>query len=528
MLESQKRPDRFPKNFQVLTLLLFAIFLSCSQQKMQKPKTYFPSPETWENKTFYMAVTDRFIDGDSTNNNLSGSFAPKNPYKVHGGDFKGVTKAIPYLKSLGVDVLWLTPIQKQAYGEYHGYAISDFYSVNPTLGTFGEFRELVKTAHQHEIYICLDVVVNHSGDLLNAKSGKWEWNPEGYELAYKDKKKKHLPKVFQNPELFHNFGNVADWNDPKQVLYGEFPGGLDDFKTENPIVREEMLKIWSWWIEHTDVDAFRIDTAKHVEISFWNDFIKGIKTKAKELGKDNFWIFAESYDFEDYKNQRFLNPDSIGKNTFDSVLNYTLWGTQKEVFGKGASVRKLAETWEQNKKSFGEKTCNKLMTFVENHDQPRLLSYKENANPNLLKLALAYDFTSPGIPIVYYGAEIPFKGGKDPKNREDFFKIENPLSIEKENFKLISYLSNLRKKRKAISQGSFEIYFVDEKSILYKRSFGAEKPIWVAINLSNEKVKLDLPKRGIYYLNTYYEIAMLLSSSVFLEPYSFEILTQEK
>ncbi len=72
------------------------------------------------------------------------------------------------------------------------------------------------------------------------------------------------------------------------------------------------------------------------------------------------------------------------------------------------------------------------------------------------------------------------------------------------------------------------MYFVDDKSILFKRSFGPEKPIWVAINLSNEKVKLDLPKRGIYYLNTYNEIAMLLSSSVFVEPFSFEILTQEK
>ncbi|MCC7431348.1 hypothetical protein IT568_10925 [bacterium] len=501
--------------------LILCFLLSFESSFAQK--NYFPSPEKWVNKTFFMLMVDRFFDGDSSNNNLENNYDPKNPSKVHGGDFKGVTSAIPYLKALGIDVLWINPIQKQAYGEYHGYAISNFYQTNPTYGTLEDFKTLVKTAHENGIYVCLDVVVNHSGDLLFSKNGEWKWNSNGYELAYKDQKNKHFPEVFQNPQLFHNFGNIENWNDSKQNILGEFPGGLDDFKTENLIVREEMLKIWSWWIEQTDVDAFRIDTAKHVELSFWNDFIGGIKEKAKQLGKNNFWIFAESYDFEEAKNQRFLNPDSLGENVFDSVTNYTLWGTQKEVFGKNANVEKLLQIFSENQKSFGEKDLYQLMTFVDNHDQPRLLNYQKNKNNDLLKLALVYNFTSYGIPIVYYGTETAFHGGNDPENREDFFKAENPFSEERENFKLISELSFLRKNYPAISEGS--INFIDvikqKNGFFYLKKLG-EQEIYFVLNAGNDFLWFDLPKGQFYELKDRTE-TLVDKYRIYVKPYQFWI-----
>lgn len=452
----------------IAALFIISLLVLCLQT------TAFSADRTaagdWRNDVIYFLLTDRFYDGNPDNNGLPPVFDPQNGWARHGGDFAGLTAKLDYIKDLGCTAIWITPVQKNLRGAYHGYHIQDFMKVDSHLGTMEELQNLIKNAHEKGIKVFLDIVCNHTGNMLETVGGN-EYNPEGYELRYRNSDQKPLPPEFQNLNWYHNHGGIPAWKPPFQIK-GEI-AGLDDLKTELPEVREAFIKIYKYWMDVTGCDGFRVDTVKHIEKEFWEEFIPAIKEHAEKIGRDNFIIFGEFLDANenagDYTYVGFTD-DLL----FPSMLNFSLYFALRDVFCGEGEVKTLH--FAANSLMAVHPAARKQMVnFVDNHDHRRFLSY-ETAGTDKLKTALALVFAYPGVPCVYYGTEQGFNGADDPKNREDMFagQFEEGPSIGdnfNENSELYIYIKNLtqlRKKHPELIYGEFnELYYPPEGNGIY-------------------------------------------------------------
>src|SRR6185312_9768759 len=177
----------------------------------------------WRTQSIYQIITDRFYDGDPSNNNLEGTYAPANPTGVHGGDCQGIEQKLDYIKALGATAIWISPIVLNTEGQFHGYSGWNFNQVAPHWGTLSNLQHMVQAAHARGLLVIDDIVVNHAGDLV-ASSGSTFNYPGGYTLSYRNNSKTY-PAPFNltatNPSLtnlFHNCGNICDFNDSTQIV----------------------------------------------------------------------------------------------------------------------------------------------------------------------------------------------------------------------------------------------------------------------------------------------------------------------
>ena len=230
----------------------------------------------WRAQNIYQIITDRFYNGDSGNDNAEGTYAPTNPTGVHGGDFAGIAQKLDYLKALGITAIWISPIVLNTEGQFHGYSAWNFNEVAPHWGSISDLQKLIQAAHARGLLVIDDIVVNHAGDLVTGTGpGYPNFNyPTGYDLSYANSSKIY-PAPFNlsttNPSLtnlFHNFGNIADYNNPSETVLG-WLSGLNDFRTETPYVQTQMAAIYESWIEQAGFDGFRVDTALEVDHGFW-------------------------------------------------------------------------------------------------------------------------------------------------------------------------------------------------------------------------------------------------------------------
>jgi len=275
-------------------------------------------------------VVDRFANGESSNDlNLE----PNSPFGYHGGDWQGIIDKLDYFESLGVTVIWISPVYKnvEKFGKmtgYHGYWIQDFKKTNPHFGDLEKLREMIKECHRRNIKVILDVVVNHIGMLfyydLNGNGHPDEptagcetsciceneppFDSNGVMLPntripapilwYHDNLTNRIPiqpPDFQNLDWYHRKGVTFNWTDPVQVVQGDFPTGLKDLDTSNPKVRKALTDVCNFWIDQTDADGFRIDTFRHVEHGFWQEFSPAIRNHCFSQGKRNFFLFGEVF-----------------------------------------------------------------------------------------------------------------------------------------------------------------------------------------------------------------------------------------
>lgn len=391
--------------------------------------------ELWQRQSIYQIITDRFFDGDPTNDNADGNYDPAGHRgtSVHGGDFKGIEDKLDYIKSLGATAIWISPIVLNVHGEFHGYDGFDFYRVDPHWGTLADLQHLVAAAHARGLLVIDDVVVNHGGDLVYSTDPGYpdfKYPPAGYTLRFRDPARQYPPPFDLNAthpaltNLFHNQGYVQDYNDATQLELGEL-SGLDDLRTETPYVREQMKKIYEYWIAAAGFDAFRIDTVKHVDMGFWREWCPAIHAFAAAQGKPDFFLFGEVPTESDRKCGSYTGTmgDSGGPAPFklDSVLDYPLYFKIGPVFARAtASPAEIEQHYCALAANYDPAAQGQLVTFLDNHDQPRFLS-EPGATINRLKVALVFLYTARGIPCLYYGTEQGFDGGKDPWDREDMF-----------------------------------------------------------------------------------------------------------
>lgn len=351
----------------------------------------------WDESVIYFMVTDRFFDGNESNNTASGAktYGKDNAGLYHGGDFAGITQKLDYLEDLGINTIWITPIVENIPGvtvtdtgkedvpynaAYHGYWASDFTKLNPTLGTKEEFQTLIDQAHNRGIRIMVDIVVNHAG----------------YDTDFGD--------------MIRSGEDIVSGSDQKDSL-----SNLPDFRTEDPAVSAQLVKWQTQWVKDFGIDYFRVDTVKHVENDTWAE----LKNALTEVDSD-FKMIGE-YAGGGYAS----NGNTLGTGEMDSDLDFD-FNDQATNFVKGniSSVESFLT-------SRNSVLNNTYMTgqFLGSHDEDgfkkKLLDggMAEDAATAASMVAASLQITAKGQPVIYYGEEIGLTGLNNypyQTNRYDF------------------------------------------------------------------------------------------------------------
>lgn len=437
-----------------------------------------------QDEAIYFLLPDRFENADPGNDRggLSGDrlqtgYDPSSKAFFHGGDLKGVIKRLDYIQSLGMTAIWVAPIFKNKpvqgpMGDesagYHGYWITDFTKPDPHFGTEADFKGLVDAAHARGMKVYMDIVANHTADVIRYREcsdngcvyrsradypytrqlglqGKpinkeflgdavgTEGNfsrltrPDYAYTPYIPKGEEHVkvPDWLNDPIYYHNRGNTTF--DGESSTMGDF-SGLDDLMTENPRVIKGMIDIYGAWIEKYGIDGFRVDTEQHVNPSFWQAFVPALMVKAKAVGIPHFHIFGEvgMDGVETERTARHSREDGM-----PYMLDYPFAIAIRQVLAGAGGTDILARLFADDVLyDDGVETAMRLPTFISNHDQGRFGFFVRQAFPNasddeVLKrviLAHAMLFTLRGVPVVYYGDEQGFAGtGGDQASREDMF-----------------------------------------------------------------------------------------------------------
>ncbi|XEO20858.1 pullulanase-type alpha-1,6-glucosidase [Buchananella felis] len=427
-----------------------------------------PATHPGAGQRFYFVLTDRFHNGDPTNDRggatgdrLTTGFDPTDKAFFHGGDLRGIIAQLDYIQNLGTTAIWLTPsfqnqaVQgeaEQASAGYHGYWITDFTRIDPHLGSNEDMRELIAQAHSRGMKVYFDIVVNHTADLIS-----YEDNTEQYiDLAtrpYRDatgaeidisalasspdfpaldatisfphrptrrESPRLVPDWLNDVTLYHNRGAMDPSGQGESALLGDF-GNLDDLMTEHPRVVRGMADIYNTWVD-MGLDGFRIDTVKHVNMEFWRDWTKLVHQHANEAGRPDFFTFGEVYD-----RPAHLLAAYVRGTDMSAVLDFGYQHRATEFArGKGGDATLKRLFADDDYYTTPTSSAIVLPTFLGNHDMGRvgfLLRESDNAMARA-ELAHSLLYLTRGQPVIYYGDEQGFVGvgnGTDKHARQDMF-----------------------------------------------------------------------------------------------------------
>ena len=404
---------------------------------------HYPSPADWRNENIYQILTDRFYEGNPSNDNVEASHgSPYDPTAnagIHGGDFRGIQDKLGYIKALGATAIWISPIPLNigdGTSAYHGYAAQDFYTLAPHWGTMADLSNLVQAAHALGIKVILDIVCNHMGNLITSTDPGWpNWvaPPAGYNIQYSNINNQHafpfnptnvVPPLLST--IFHTNGVIQDFSYPsatQEVMLGELDG-LNDLATETTYVRTNLMNIYTNWVGIADFDAFRVDTAEEVDYGFWQYWCPQLRQSGTSMGKSNFFMFGEAFSGSEQQVGSYTGTEDGGPFMFDAMLDYPLYFTINPVFANAnGDTAQIEDHYDNLASYYDSNSWYRMITFLDNHDNARFLSSgNANGNTNNLTVALQFLYTSRGIPCLYYGTEQAFAGDDNNNdNREDMF-----------------------------------------------------------------------------------------------------------
>lgn len=402
-----------------------------------------PSPADWRDHVIYFLLVDRFDDGKRVPAYDGGggdtTRDPRLGNGIHGGTLKGITRRLGYLRSLGITTLWLSPVLKNRVdpgGSLHGYAIQHFLAVDPRFGTLNDLKTLVAKAHAMGICVVLDIVINHSGD-------NWAYEHDSHPTYAQDGRTYPFgfwradhpqgsfteddavwPAELQSPECYSRRGGVTNWLDAEQAVHADF-FNLKDFNLSNPVVLETLIAVYKYWILEADIDGYRIDTVKHVTAPEAVTFFNAIKEFAESIGKKNFLLFGEIVDSDAAISKYVGRQTSKGERlqALDASLDFPLYFVLEEVLKGFSDPKVLRDRYEWAKASYSYTDVSDcFVTFLDNHDQmarPYKRFLYNVPDRSQVLLGIAYLFTAPGIPTLYYGTEQGFNGGGEPGPYQD-------------------------------------------------------------------------------------------------------------
>ncbi len=379
-------------------------------------------------------MIDRFKNGDQANDN---GVDIKDPNGRHGGDFQGIIDQLDYIKSMGFSVISLTPIFANEDGGYHGYRVNDFYKTDDHFGSNDLFNKLVDEAHKRDMKVILEFVSGYVGPehpWVNDPTKK-DWFQEGKEVV--DHEGVRLPKLNYN----------------------------------NPEVKQYVMDAAKWWITESDIDGYILDSLGDAPTSFWVDFTDEVKSVKKD-----FILLGEIITDDPVKMASYVETG------MDGFVDYALNEELRKVFPKpDQPMGELFQRLQQNE-HLGLNSY--LMgTFMDNQHTARftreMVENNEHPGPRW-KQSLTYLYTTPGIPIVYYGSEIALDGGNSPDNRRQM-----NFRTDKELIDYMSKLSDLRAKLPSLTRGTMDLLYEQDGMAVYKREYKEETSV-VAINNTTE------------------------------------------
>ena len=440
----------------------------------------------------YLIMPDRFANGDPTNDQpaeFPGSHDRSKPRAYHGGDLRGVTAHLPYLKDLGITTIWLTPIVKNgALQDYHGYGAVDLYAVDPHLGTLRDYQELVEAAHKLHIKVFFDVVPNHVGPL-----NPWVKDPPAADWFH-GTAEQHLNSATPLKGGFYGQTDKKRDNDPFEALVdphtpmqmrrnltdGWFFGILPDMNTENPLVVQYLAQNSIWWAEVSGLDGYRVDTFPYVSRMFWEQWhreLRRIYPRLSTIGE----VFHPDPTVTSFFVGGRKGWDGIDTQ-LTTVFDYPLYFALRDVLVNGAPAGRLTNVLRQDSLYPHPEF---LVPFFANHDVERIESAPA-ATAQQLKLAFGLTLTLRGIPQLYYGDEIGMQGGGDPDNRRDFpggwpedehnaFLRQGRTAEQEQIFETVQTLLRLRQEHNALRGGKLWHLASDEASYVFVRESEDEK-----------------------------------------------------
>ena len=463
----------------------------------------------------YFVMPDRYKDGDKKNND-NGGFNTSLTAFYHGGDLKGLTgtceagdDGLARIKSLGFTAVWLTPVvtQQEAIGAgsgYHGYWGVDFLNVDPHLGTNADMLEFSKCAKKLGLKIILDVVTNHTGDVI-----KYRGN-EPYIPA--ESKKLKNPAWLNDINNYHNVGDMGScWGVGNCTKLGDFYG-LDDLATEKPVVYKGWAEVYGKWISNYGISGFRVDTARHVDDKFFKNWSPLIQASAKKSNINDFTIFGEVFDYSVFNLMTYVRQNKI-----QTVLDFPFQAKATEYASGYSNAPTLTALFENDDYyTSAQSSASNLVTFLGNHDVGRagfIIASKRIQPADQLvprtNLANALMYFSRGIPTVYYGDEVGMTGtnsGKDQFARQDMFPTEveiwktetriggspigngDAFTATKQNpiAKYLVELAEIRKNNPALANGPMlERYSKYALYVISKKDVAENKEYLVAFNNSD-------------------------------------------
>lgn len=398
-----------------------------------------PSPDDWRDQFFYFLLVDRFDSGAAdippyrANRPTATRDAAKRK-QFQGGTLRGVTQRLDYIRNLGCTAIWLSPILKNRLDlndTYHGYGIQDFLEVDPRFGTLEDLQELTHQAHERGMYVILDIVLNHTGDVWTYPGDQPYFYFQGQTFPFGGWREIDAtpglqlddavqPVELQTPDAFKRRGQIRNWFDRDETRDGDF-FSLKELDLPRPEVLDTLIKIYKHWIAVADVDGYRLDTVKHMEDSATAIFCNAIREYAQRMGKHRFFMFGEIV-ADDSTIQQYLGRNSRIEGTnerfpsLDAALDFPLYFDLEDVikgFKSPAALRARYDAFHRAYTDHGE-AGRFFVTFIDNHDQmarPYRRFMHDNPYPRQAVLGVAYLLTSQGIPCLYYGTEQGFDGG---------------------------------------------------------------------------------------------------------------------
>ncbi|MBX3244566.1 MAG: cyclomaltodextrinase N-terminal domain-containing protein [Acidobacteria bacterium] len=448
-----------------------------------------------QDDVIYFVFTDRFADGDPTNNDPArskGLYDRSKGRHYHGGDLQGVIDKLGYIKSLGATAIWTTPVYDNADIEdklevyppemptttgFHGYGAIDFYAVDEHLGDMAKLKEFVRKAHQAGFVVLQDQVVNHTGPYH--PWAKDPPTPTWFNGTVED----HIPNNWQK---WTAMNPRASAQTKRSNIDGWFIDILPDLNQNDPEVERYLIQNSLWWMAQTGFDGIRMDTLPHVPRSFWSKWSAAVHRefpKAVILGE----LFDSDPVLLSYFQKGRRGHDGIDAG-IDTLYDFGLFYPLRNAFAQGKPLREVSQMFARD---WIYPRSDVLVTFLGLHDMPRFM-HEPGATTAGLKLAQTLIMTSRGTPLLYYGDEIAMPGGPDPDNRRDFpggfpgdkrnaFTAAGRTAEENDVWNHLAKLGEIRKQYKSLRRGQTLDLYDGEQQIAYAR-FNETEAVLVVFN----------------------------------------------
>ena len=425
----------------------------------------------------YLVMPDRFANGNPENDVVPGMRESKvdraDMYARHGGDLKGIKDHLDYFTDLGVTAIWLNPIQKNDMGggSYHGYAITDYYEVDPRFGDNEEFRQLVRAAHEKGLKIVMDMIFNHCGSehffFKDKPSDNWfNFQDHFVQTGYQT-----MPQMDVHRSDYDKVKNVDGW----------FTRSMPDLNQRNRHVASYLIQNSIWWIEYAGINGIRQDTHPYADFDMMARWCRAVNAEYPDFNiVGETWVGSNVGVSFWQKDSKVAYPRN---SCLPSVMDFPLMNIMSSAFGWNNG---LASIYDYLSQDIVYADPMNLLVFLDNHDTSRFYKVPPTGDLNRFKQALAFLLTVRGIPQIYYGTEILMAADKsegDGALRRDFpggwagdkqnaFTPSGRTLLQNEAYTYVSKLLNWRKGNDAIGKGSFKHFITQNEVYVYERKYG--------------------------------------------------------